>query len=809
MDPDRIPALLPALGVLLGAAAGLRLEAPHLLLLVALGGGGVALGGRTGRFLTGASLGLAATALASGGSAAAIDPGRPVEVVGRVAAHWRIDGDDASAPFAADAIVQRRPDLPRVVARTTLAPLLVLPASDEPPPLGARLRVRGHLRRSPGYANAVPVPPGPWRLGVKSRRLVELETPPGPLARLAASLRRRVEAAFVEVEPIASCGPTGSRRRVPGCGGDEEGRGTAMVRALVLGDPSAVPDRWRRGLRRAGLSHLLAVSGLHVGLVAGLALLLAAPLPARLRLVVALVAIAAYLLAAGPRPSLLRAALMGFLAAVALLAERRPSAANALAVAAAALVLHRPALVDDVGFRLTVSATAGILGLAPAFERAWAGERGGEAGDRRSPGLRRLLLAPLAATCGAQLASLPFAAPVFHLVSWTAPLTNLLAVPYTAVFLAAALAWTVTALLAPIAAAALLPWLDLAAEPFGWPAVGPPAAWGTVPAAAPPWASWALAALLAAWLPRPRRLWLLLPVVAVLPAWRWGPGLDHRDPPGVELVALDVGQGDAILLRDGPRSLLVDGGGWRRGDLGGRVLVPALAGEGVGRLDAVVLTHADRDHCGGLVDLASYLPIGEVWTAAGWEREGCGAELAAAVLGADARPDLLAAGDARELGRWRLGVLHPPAPAGGRARTDRSNESSLVIAAEALGRRVLLTGDVGEKEEVRLILGDRAALAADVLKVAHHGSRSSTSIPFLAAARPRLALVSAGDGNPYGHPSAETLARLRKRGIRTLRTDVHGMLHLGWGSSSARVAGELGRTPPLELAYERPCDGCL
>jgi len=841
VDPDRIPALLPALGVLLGAAAGLRLEAPHLLLLVALGGGGAALGGRAGRLAAGASLGLVAAALAGGGALASaggragpIDPGRPVEVAGRVAGHWRIGGDDASAPFAAEVLVQRRPGRPRVVARTALTPLLVLPAGDGLPPLGARLRVRGHLRRSPGYANAVPVPPGPWRLRAKSLRLVELAAPPRPLARLAASLRERIDSAFAAAEArsrrpgfaacrsragrTAACAPSpggpGSGAAAPGGDRNRVGHGTAMVRALVLGDPSDVPDRWRRGLRRAGLAHLLAVSGLHVGLVAGLALLVAAPLSLRLRLVLALGAIAVYVLAAGPRPSLLRAALMGFLAAVALLAERRPSGANALAVAAAALVLHRPALVDDIGFRLTVSATAGILFLAPAFERAWTGGRRGSGEARGAAaaadgGLSRRgrrLVAPLAATCGAQLASLPFAAPVFHLVSWTAPLTNLLAVPYTAAFLAAALAWTVTALASPAAAAALVPWLDRAAAPFGWPAAGPPAAWGTVPAAAPPWASWALAALLAAWLLCPRRLWLVALLVTVVPAWRWGPGRDHRDPPGVELVVLDVGQGDAILLRDGRRSLLVDGGGWRRGDLGGQVLVPALAGEGVGRLEAVALTHPDRDHCGGLVDLASYLSIGEVWMAAGQEREVCSAELAAAVLGRGGRPGLLAAGDSRRLGRWRLDVLHPPRPQGTSARGDRPNESSLVIAAEALGRRVLLTGDVGEAEEVRLILGDRAALAAGVLKVAHHGSRSSTSIPFLAAVSPRLALVSAGAGNPYGHPSPETLARLRKRGVLTLRTDVHGAVHLGWGGRRPRASGP--PRPPPALALGRPCGGC-
>jgi competence protein ComEC len=622
--------------------------------------------------------------------------------------------------------------------------------------------------------------------------------------------------------------------------GGEGGQGAALARALVLADPSGLPERWQRGLRRSGLAHLLAVSGLHVGLVAGIVLLASAFLPWRLRLVLGLVAIAGYLLLAGPRPALLRAALMGGLATVSLLAARVPSGANALAVAAAALVLSRPDLVDDLGFRLTATATAGILFLAPALARRWAGlgaderdpglddeggaGRGGRGGGRSERGalstksaarrtpfaahplgrLRRLLAPPLAATVAAQLVSLPVAAPAFHLLSWTAPLANLLAVPWTALALALSLAWTAAALVAPPLAAALLPALDLVAAPFGWPSLGPPSWWGTIAVAAPPAVALLVAGSAALWLLAPlRRLPLLAVLLLLLPALRWG-GEGPARHPGLEAVFLDVGQGDAILLRDGPRALLVDGGGWPSGDLGGRVLVPALVAEGVGRLDAVLLTHPDRDHCRGLVDVASYLAIGEAWLARGLPREGCAGELAAAVAGQGGEVREVAAGDRRRLGRWRLDVLHPAAAVEGAPAPGASgaNDDSIVVLAIAAGRRLLLTGDVEAPAERRLVRARGDLLRADVLKLAHHGSKSSTGGGFLAAVAPRLAIASAGHRNPYGHPADLVRRRLHQRRVPLLRTDHHGMIHLAFPELPAERGPE-ARPPPLLLEIGR------
>ncbi|HUO87355.1 MAG TPA: ComEC/Rec2 family competence protein [Thermoanaerobaculia bacterium] len=808
MELRQVPALLPAAALVAGVALGrLAVSAPPELAL-ALAGAGVAWRGRAGPLLAALAAGLlAATVAPPAALPRPIEPDRPLAAVGRVVDHWRVDGDEASVRFRLTRLRQNVAGAPPRVERSDLEVRLVLPFTGELPPTGSTLRVKGALRRSPGFANGVVTPPGPWRLRVKSPRLVDVVTPPEPLAALSSRWRTRVEAAHREA--LERIGPTAAE-------GEPE-QGAALARALVLADAGTLPERWRRGLRRAGLAHLLAVSGLHVGLVAGTALLLASPLPWRLRLVVALAAIAAYLLVAGPRPALLRAALMGGLAAVSLLAGRIPSGANALAVTAAALVVGRPALLDDLGFRLTVTATAGILYLAPALARTWAGGRAGEdAGavgsvfvpnrhSARTDRLRRLVAPPLAATVAAQLVSLPVAAPAFHLVSWTSPLVNLVAIPWTAVALAVSLGWTAAALAAPALAARFVPLLDLVARPFGWPSLGSPGWWGAVPVAAPPGVALVLAALLAVWLPAPwRRLPLLVPVLLLVPAMRWGEAPRIHGGGGrdvlLEAVFLDVGQGDAILLRDGPRALLVDGGGWPSGDLGGRVLVPALLAEGLARLDAVLLTHPDRDHCRGLVDLASYLPIGEVWLAPGdLSADGCAGELRDAVSGQGGSARVVATGDVRAVGRWRLEVLHPPARADQRRAAAGANDASVVALAAVAGHRLLLTGDVEAAAERRLVAERREGLAAEVLKLAHHGSRTSTSPGFLVAVAPRLAIASAGHRNAYGHPATVVRQRLRQRRVPLLRTDHHGMVHL----AVAEPVGE-GAPPPLRLRLGRP-----
>ncbi len=737
--------LLPAAAFAAGTLLAFQVSYLPPALLAALAFAGLALGRRSGICIAFLAFGLLAAAVRlglPGDPAASLIRDRPVEAVLKVAGHWIPDDEGWSAP--ARIVRLRQGD------RLTAPPIEVilhLPDPEEfPPPFGTTLRAKGYLVRSPELGNRIPSPAGPWRLRVKSRQLVEVESPPGPLASLSGAIRRRVEQAY------SAAGP-------------ESGEGRALARALVLGDVSGLPLAWKRGLRVTGIYHLMSVSGVHVALVAGLVWLLGGWLPRPLRLLLMLAAIVLYLLLVGPLPALVRSAVMGGLAALALLAERPPAAANALGWAVILLLLDQPDVALSPAFQLTVSATAGLLLLAPQLARRWKGRwfpaRAAEA---------------VAASVGAQLATLPWAIPRFHMLSPLAPLLNVPAVPWTGLALIASLVWTAVALVSPALAGKLLPALDFLAAPFAWPSRTPPEVWLPVPLALSPGAAWLIAAgitiLLLLPLRRSRALLVavlvVLAVLTVLCVLVW-----PSRQPDPELAMIDVGQGDSILLRDGGRAILVDGGGSRGGDIGGRTLLPALLGEGVSRLDALVMTHPDNDHCGGLVDIAAYLPVSEVWMAPGWDRHGCAGRLLDLP---GVRTRLLSRGNRLTLGRWRLTALHPAADDDGPV-----NERSLVLLAEANGRRALLTGDVERGAERELAECCARELRADLLKVAHHGSRTSSTETFLDAVAPRLALISVGVGNVYHHPSPEVVERLGDRS-RVLRTDRSGEIVVRFGA---------------------------
>ncbi len=429
---------------------------------MALAFAGLALRRRSGICLAFLACGLLAAAVRlglPGDPTASLFRDRPVEAVLRVSGHWIPDDEGWSAP--ARVVQLRQGD------RLTAPPIEVIlhlpDPEDLPPPFGTTLRAKGYLVRSPALGNRIPSPPGPWRLRVKSRQLVEIESPPGPLARLSGAIRERVELAY--------------RAAGPG-----SGEGKALARALVLGDVSGLPLAWKRGLRVTGVYHLMSVSGVHVALVAGLVWLLGGWLPRPLRLLLMLAAIVLYLLLVGPLPALVRSAVMGGLAALALLAERPPAAANALGWAVILLLLDQPDVALSPAFQLTVSATAGLLLLAPRLARRWQGRW-----------IPARLAEGFAASVGAQLATLPWALPRFHMLSPLAPLLNLPAVPWTGLALIASLAWTAVALVAPTLAGRLLPALDLLAAPFSWPSRTPPEVWLPVPLALAPIWAWLLA----------------------------------------------------------------------------------------------------------------------------------------------------------------------------------------------------------------------------------------------------------------------------------------------------------------------------
>ncbi len=695
----------------------------------------VALGGRAGFGLAALFLGLLSARLQPAPALDHFEAGRPVEAVAWVEGDWREESGGASAPVRVDTLRQG--------ARVwTAAPTARLELSGRAalPPRGSRLRVRGYFGRSPGLANAHPVEPGGYRLRVKSPLLLTVERRPSLLVRTLTRLQQ------VVARPLAECAA-----RHPG---------VAYAKGFLLGELEDVPENERRAFRRSGLAHLLAVSGMNVALVAAVAAALASFCGRSLRLSIVGAAVLAHLALVGPVPSLLRATLMAGAALLGLALERRTLALQSLAIAATTMAAFDPSLVRDLGFCLSCSATFGLVVLAPALLDGW-------------PARRNPVAVALAISWSAQAATLPWALAAFSYVSPAAPLLNLLAVPLAGLILVGALGWIALALLVPPAREVAALALDLLATPFSWLPAIPAGPWLSVPL--PP--SWvlglaiAVGAVAAASGPRPARRAILL---ALLLTARPADRLAHRSQ--VEFVVADVGQGDGALLRRGGAAILIDGGGGaaqrRARDLGVQVWLPIFAARAISRLDVVVVTHGDRDHCGGLIDVANYVPIDEVWASPELRTVGCVAELLAL---SRARFRGLAAGDRVALEGISFEVLGPQRESAG-----KDNDRSLVLAVDAEGRRLLLTGDIERRAELELLSRSRAALRSDLLKVAHHGSGSSSSARFLDAVRPRLSVVSCGVGNPFGHPFPEVVARLTLAGGPTLRTDRSGQVVVRW-----------------------------
>ncbi|MYA08008.1 MAG: DNA internalization-related competence protein ComEC/Rec2 [Holophagales bacterium] len=635
---------------------------------------------------------------------------------------------------------------------------------EQAPPQETRLQVRGYFSRRPAYRNLHVSRPGEWGFNVKSRWLmVAVGRAPGRGSRLLAGLRQWL------LRPVD----------------EAEGPGALLARALVFGDARRVPPEWRTGLRRAGLSHLLAVSGLHVGLLLAGFWWIFGALSGRLAWAGAVSILLLYGCLVGPRPSFLRAAVMALLVFLAMALERPPQALNSLCAALILLLALDPDAGGDLGFRLSFLATAGILVLAPRLLTWW---RGGP--ETRSP---KPVAVALAATFAAQLATLPITAVEIGLLTPLSPLLNLAFVPLTALVLGFSLVWVALAALAstPVLSAAAGPCaravqtiLDLLSVPFASLAHLPPGLWLAPPVSVDGTAALALATWLGVLASGFRRaIWALALVLVCTPA-------SPEDEP--VLAMLDVGQGEAVLLRSGERGpvILVDGGGFRRGNFAEAALLQALAAEGVHRIDLGILSHGDSDHCRGLLELTSYLRIERLWAVPVELRDGCGRALADRLGG---RVRGVGRGYADRVGAWDLEVLHP-----GADRPEGGNSASMVLRACAGGSCVLLTGDLDLMGERELLARSRRRgipLRSEVLKVAHHGSRTSTGAALLAAVNPSLALVSAGRRNPYGHPSPEVVTRIERRGIRVLRTDLHGRIEVRF-----RRDGSGGRRPVLRVA---------
>ncbi|HEY8428246.1 MAG TPA: DNA internalization-related competence protein ComEC/Rec2 [Sandaracinaceae bacterium] len=624
---------------------------------------------------------------------------------------------------------------------------------------GARVRMVARGRPSPRFFNPTPHPDWPAAAAADAR------------ARLVGSPRIVREAPFWE--RAAHALRRALRARIdetlePGAAG--------LCRALVLGETGAIDIENREDVRDAGLSHVLAVSGLHVTLLAGALVWLVARLLVRIERVAARVDVSriakgigvplalAYALLVGDAPSAWRAALTAAVAWTLAAAGRRAHPVTVTAAAALLVAALRPDDLPRPGFLLSIVATAALVS-GPRVPESWA-------------------RAALVVSARTTVATAPFVLWMFGQVPLVGLIANLVVVPIAgALLLPACALHAALALVLPPLAPITAPIVELSSSAFfAASEVFALVPWGRDLPPPDVLQGVTLAALALALLVLRRWRWraaaLAIAAVIVAGGELW---LRHREQPTGVLRAtfLDVGQGDAAIvdLPDG-RVMVVDAGGAAPGgpDPGERVLVPLLRARRRARIDVLAISHPHPDHYGGAGALIDAFEIGEVWDTGQGEAEQPDGELARLLARARARGAIvrrpeelcgreLAFGAARARVRWPCPSFDPGFG---------PNDNSLVIELEHAGRRVWLTGDVEAHAESALAAARPAPV--DVLKVAHHGSRTSSAASLLDALSPSIAVASMGRHNRFGHPHAEVWARLRARVACPLRTDRHGGL---------------------------------
>lgn len=542
---------------------------------------------------------------------------------------------------------------------------------------------------------------------------------------------------------------------------------SGILAALAVGDQRAIAAEEWRLFNRTGVTHLMSISGLHVTLISGLFAWLVSflwrrspflmlRLPARKAGAAAAIAGAlGYTLIAGFAVPAQRTFWMVTVVAIALWSGRIASPARTLAMALGVVLLADPWALFSAGFWLSFGAVALIFfvaGGADSFVKQW-------------------LRVQWAITVGLA----PAALLLFSQVSIVGPLANAVAIP------------VVSAVITPLALlAAVLPWdalLELAAgltqwllQFLEWCASLPAALWQQhVPAL---W-SVLLALMGALWLLAPRGVpWRATGLALMLPAVAMPPPAPAAGEAWI--ITLDVGQGLAVLVRTANRSLLYDAGPafGADADSGERIIAPYLRAAGIRRLDAMIVTHNDIDHAGGAASVFENFEVAALLSplAAGHP-----------LLGLAPETRRCAAGQRWDWDGIGFELLHP---ANGGVPAKKTNDQSCVLKVSAGAHAMLLTGDIEKPAEAELLQRAPLSLPADVLLVPHHGSRSSSSLEFLAAVRPSIAVVPVGYRNRFSHPNAEVLGRYASMNIRVFRTDRDGALSVRLSNESVDIKGE-------------------
>ncbi|HEV7765360.1 MAG TPA: DNA internalization-related competence protein ComEC/Rec2 [Thermoanaerobaculia bacterium] len=507
----------------------------------------------------------------------------------------------------------------------------------------------------------------------------------------------------------------------------------ALAQALVLGRGELLTEEMRESFRRGGTYHLLVFSGLQIAFAAGLLAALLRWLHAPRAsdwLLLAFAALAPLFI--GSTASVSRASIGIGVYALSRILQRPTSVENLWCLAALLRLLVEPADLTNVSFHLTYAGAGALLFIGKHFHRV------------------------IGSLVAAELAITPLTLFHFHQYTLGGSLVTLAMSPLIFAMLilsslACAFPWFLDPMAALHRACGFLNALGLSGF-----------------LAAPPLLAMlcgALAALLALALLKGRTRAIVISCALLLPtAASIQRSRAERDVEHSSVTFFDVGQGDATALRSGEHTMLIDGGRDAR-------LLPLLADRGIRRIDDVVLSHAHPDHCGALPQLIEQFDVGRVWITPRKFTGECAHRLLDACIRSHTPIHFVRDGTILTLGTFTI-TAHL---ADTTFRRAPENNASIVLRAETGGRKILLTGDI--EKEAELVFGDRD-LRSDILKVAHHGSRGSSSDTILDNIAPHIAVISCGRRNLFGHPHPTVLDRLRDRGVRTWRTDRDGTVTL-------------------------------
>ena len=548
-----------------------------------------------------------------------------------------------------------------------------------------------------------------------------------------------------------------------------DGDEAAFLSAILTGDTSGLSEEARSDLSEAGLSHILAVSGMHCGFLMTLILLVTGRHRRRLLAALALPILVFYTILTGASPSVVRACIMVLFVLAAPLFQRDSDPPTTLSAALFLILLANPFAAASISLQLSFGAMAGLLWLTPKIQDLLLGEK--------SRGrVYRLLASSLSATVGAMVFTVPLCAVYFGSLVLISPVSNLLCLTASsAVFMLGLLAVLASFLWLPLGAViGFLP--ALLTKYILWTS--------GVLASLPYHAVYLTNPYLKYWLvflyglfaaayflrPRARRKYAVATVLAAMSlavtVWLGAP---HYTRSGLDAYVLDVGQGESVLLSSGGQFALVDCGSRNSWYDAGGIAADHLATMGCGTLDYLILTHYDYDHVSGVTELLARTRVGtlllpDVADDAGMRLQ---VELAARDHGADIR--YVRAETSLPLGRSSL-TIYPPGDVKG------DNEQCLAILCTYGDYDLLITGDMNMAAE-RQLIAEHDLPDIEALVVGHHGSKSSTSEELLEAVTPEVGIISVGD-NSYGHPTEDALRRLVLADVDICRTDKQGTVHL-------------------------------